>query len=201
VRKLKDADILKVIEPWLSSTAIPDDFPFPVLFDVSFSKDVSVDLLNLTSKLSVISSSVRIHNHANWYTSIEKICLGLFGFSMLLLILMLMTVCSTTIFITKKTLQVHKDVVKNLQLIGAKNSYISSQFRWYYFGLGLKGALLSMFLSGASICSITYFMKAELLSYVNLQYALVCIAVPFLVVLLVMITSRSSVAYFLSREG
>ncbi|GHT94928.1 hypothetical protein FACS1894122_12020 [Alphaproteobacteria bacterium] len=34
IRKLQESDILKIIEPWLSGTSIPDDFPFPTIFDV-----------------------------------------------------------------------------------------------------------------------------------------------------------------------
>ena len=200
IRQLKDSDVLRIVEPWLSSTAIPDDFPFPILFDVGINKNVSVDLLGLTSRLAKISSGVRIHDHSKWYTPIENISLSLFGFAMLLLILMLLTVCSTTIFITKKTLQVHRDVVKNLQLIGAKDSYISAQFKRYYFDLGLKGALLSVLLSLLSIAGITYIANAEPFSFMNMQYSAVSVIVPMLVVLLIMLTSRSTVIYFLKRE-
>ena len=86
IRQLKDSDVLRIVEPWLSSTAIPDDFPFPILFDVGINKNVSVDLLGLTSRLAKISSGVRIHDHSKWYTPIENISLSLFGFAMLLLI-------------------------------------------------------------------------------------------------------------------
>lgn len=200
VRKLKDADILKILEPWLNSTAIPDDFPFPVLFDVEVDRNIDVDLLDLTSKLTKISQGVRIHNHANWYASIAKISKGLFGFSVLLSALILLTVCSTIIFIIKKTLNNHRDVVKILQLIGARDKYIASQFKRYYFSVGMKGTWISLALCILTIFGITYLVGANWINWNNIQYLGISFTVPIIVIAIVMITSQSTVLYFLRNE-
>ncbi|MBO6056030.1 MAG: hypothetical protein J6P84_03555 [Alphaproteobacteria bacterium] len=200
VRKLKEADILKILEPWLNSTAIPDDFPFPVLFDVEVDRRVDVDLLGLSSKLMKISQGVRIHNHANWYASIAKISKGLFGFSVLLAALILLTVCSTIIFIIKKTLSNHRDVVKILQLIGARNKYIATQFKRYYFSISLKGAWISLILSIMTILGITYLVGANWINLDNIKYLGVSILVSVIVIAVVMITSQNTVLYFLKNE-
>lgn len=200
VKKLKDSDILKILEPWLDSTAIPDDFPFPSLFDVETDSKINIDLLDLTSKLSKISQGVRIHNHANWYTSIAKISRGLFGFSVLLAALILLTVCATIIFITKKTLSIHKDVVKILQLIGAQDKYIASQFKRYYFSVGLKGSLISIILSMFTIIGITYILGGNWINLNNIRYLGISFCVPILVIIIIMLTSKSTVLYFLKNE-
>ena len=200
VRKLKDADILKILEPWLDSTAIPDDFPFPVLFDVEVDRNVNVDLLDLTSKLTKISQGVRIHNHANWYVSIAKISKGLFGFSVLLSVLILLTVCSTIIFIIKKTLSNHRDVVKILQLIGARNKYIASQFKRYYFSISLKGTWISLVLSMMTIFGITYLVGANWINWNNIRYLGISLIVPIIVIIVIMVTSQNTVLYFLKNE-
>lgn len=200
VRKLKESDILKIIEPWLDSTAVPDDFPFPVLFDVELDRGAQVDLLDLTSKLSKVSQGVRIHNHANWYTSIEKISKGLFGFSVLLSVLILLTVCSTVIYIVKKALSNHKDVVKILQLIGARDKYIADQFKKYYFSVSFKGSWISWILSMITIFGITYLIGAPWINLDNIRYLGISFFVPILIIMVVMITSQSTVLYFLKNE-
>ncbi len=200
VRKLKDSDILKILEPWLDSTAIPDDFPFPVLFDVEVDRKTNVDLLDLTSKLTKIYQGVRIHNHANWYVSISKISKGLFGFSVLLSALILLTVCSTIIYIVKKALSSHKDVVKILQMIGARDKYIASQFKRYYLSVSLKGSLVSFILSLMTILGITYLVGANWINLDNVRYLGISLFVPIIVIVLVMITSQSTVLYFLRNE-
>lgn len=200
VRKLKDSDILKIIEPWLVGTAIPDDFPFPVLFDVEIDREANVNLLDLTSKLTKVSQGVRIHNHANWYSSIRKISRGLFGFSILLSILILTTVCSTIIFIIKKTLSNYRDVVKILQLIGAQDKYIASQFKRYYFSISLKGTILSLILSILTITGITYIADANWISLENIKFLGISLFVPIIVMIVIMLTSQNTVLYFLRNE-
>ncbi len=200
VSKIKEADLLKILEPWLYGTAIPDDFPFPTLFDVDIDKNVTIDLLNLTAKLSKISSDVRIHDHSNWYNPISKFSKGLCGFSILLSFLILMTVCSTIILITKKTLKEHHDIVKILQLIGANDKYISSQFMNYYLSLSMKGVIISIILSLFTILGITYITDNDWLSIINIQYSVISIIVPTMIVFVIMLTSKSTVGYFLKNE-
>lgn len=200
IRKIKEADILKILEPYLSGTAVPDDFPFPTLFDVNMEKDSSVNLLDLTAKLSKISQNVRIHEHSRWYEPIAQLSLGLFGFSMLLAILILMTVCATIIFITRKTLREHHEVVKILQLIGAKDKYISSQFRRYYFSLSIKGTLLSILLSISTIFGITYLINGDLLSLTNIKYMIASVITPIIVICITMLTSQITVVRLLKSE-
>lgn len=200
VRKLKEADILKILEPWLGSTAVPDDFPFPSLFDVETDRTTNIDLLSLTAGLSKISQGVRIHNHANWYAPIAKISQGLFGFSILLAILILFTVCVTMVFITKKALGLHRDVVKILQLIGAKDEYIASQFKKYYLSIGLKGTAISIFFSAVTIFSLTYFSGRNWINLDNIKYLLVSLLIPLVATMIIMITSKTTVLYYLKNE-
>lgn len=199
VKKLQEAEILKILEPWLSSTSIPDDFPFPTIFDVESNKDVKIDLLLLTEKLSRISSGVKIHDHSNWYAPIVKVSDSLFFFAILLSVLIGCTVCVTVIFITKHTLKSHEDIVRILQLIGANNSYIASQFKRYYFSIGLKASLLSIILSLFTVAKLFY-ISSSLSPNVLIEYGSILVSVPFVAIIIVMITSHNSVMYFLSKD-
>ncbi|MDR0677737.1 MAG: hypothetical protein LBF57_03655 [Holosporaceae bacterium] len=197
-RRLREADILKVIEPWLNGTAIPDDFPFPVIFDAEAQRDVSIDLLSLSEKLSKISRGVRIHNHATWYGAIEKISNGLFSFAIILSILIFVTVCSTIIFITGKMLNVHHNIVKILQLIGANSTYIASQFRKYYFFMGCKSSLISIGCSLLTMVGIISISNPDVWSVV--KYILITIVVPLVTTALIMATSKNTVLFFLKSD-
>jgi cell division transport system permease protein len=188
------------LEPWLNSTAIPDDFPFPTIFDVETEKDAKVDLLLLTDKLSKISKGVRIHDHANWYAPIVKISNGLFGFAIILSVLIFATVCATVIFITRKTLGVHLNTVKILQLIGANSSYIASQFKRYYFAVGCKSSMISICCSLCTIMGVLFISSSEIFSMDTVKYILVAVVVPLLTTLLVMTTSKNSVLFFLKND-
>lgn len=199
VKKLHESDMLNILEPWLKNASIPDDFPFPTIFDVESEKDARIDLLSLTEKLLKISSGVKIHDHSNWYAPILKISNGLFFFSILLSILIFATVCATVIFIIKKTLNSHEDIVKILQLIGASNQYIASQFKRYYFSVGIKSSIMSTILSGLTICGISLVLSSGYDSNL-IKYIIISFIIPILTTIIVMITSKSSVIFFLKNE-
>ncbi len=199
VKKLQETEILKILEPWLNSTSIPDDFPFPTIFDVESDRETKIDLLLLTEKLSKVSPGVKIHDHANWYAPIVKVSDGLFFFAILLSVLIFCTVCATVIFITKHTLKSHEDVVRILQLIGANNSYIASQFKQYYFSIGLKASLLSIILSLLTIIRVFFIYPGVSINSM-IQYAVILLIIPVIATIILMITSRHSVMYFLNED-
>ena len=200
-RKLSEADFLKILEPCLTSAAIPDDFPFPVLFDVETEKGASVDLLQLSEKLAKVSPSVKIHDHSStWYTQISKISNALFFFAILLSILNFLTVCATIIFITKKTLYAHQHVVKILQLIGATNSYIAAQFRDYYFSIGSKASVLSIFFSLMTVAAINHIGHENVLDPSCIKYLGVGLVIPFFTTILIMLTAQKTVVFFLNND-
>jgi cell division transport system permease protein len=201
VRKLRESDILKILEPWLSSTAIPDDFPFPTIFDVETEKGAGIDLLALSDKLSKISQGARVHDHANWYAPIVKISNGLFCFAILLSFLIVATVCVTVIFITKKTLSVHQDVVKILQLIGANNLYIASQFKRYYFATGVQASVISIVFGLLTILGINFVLSVDVMSLGTLKHLLITVSIPVFITVLIMNTSKSTVLFFLNNEN
>jgi cell division transport system permease protein len=200
IKYLKESDILKVLEPWLSGTSIPDDFPFPTIFDVEVEEGVRIDLLQLSEKLSKISQGVKIHDHAKWYAPIMKISNGLFTFAVLLSILIFATVCATIIFITKKTLGMHENVVRILQLIGASNDYIAMQFKQYYFQICCRSSLLSFMLSLLTIMATTYITSSVIFNITSLNYLLISFVVPIISAILVMVTAQKAVLFFLEND-
>lgn len=199
-RQLSEADVLKMLEQWLSGTAIPDDFPFPAIYDVEIDPQANPDLLLLSDQLAKIASAVKIHNHVTWYTPIMKISTGLFAFAALLSILVCSTVCATVVFITRKTLNIHRSIVHILQLIGASNRYIASQFKRYHFMISLKSSLLSIVLANSSIGAIIYVLGGNILSPVVLIYSGVSLIVPILITIIVMLTSHVTVLNFLKND-
>lgn len=198
--QLQDKDILKILSPWMSGTAIPDDFPFPTIYDVETDHSTKIDLLALNNRLAKVSSGIKIHDHADWYAPILKISRGLFGFSLILALFIFLTVCITVIFIAKKTLGVHKDIVRILQLIGARNGYIASQFKKYYFAMGCRASLFAFGVSFVTITILNKLVTNMWLSCDSIKYFVVALLMPIFVTMLVMVTSKNTVLFFLKRD-
>ena len=200
VKKLHETDILKILEPWLNSTAIPDDFPFPIIFDVETDGNVSPNLSALSERLSKISSGVKIHDHANWYAPIVKISNSLLGFAAVLSILTFIAVCATVIFIIKKTLGMHHNTVKILQLIGASNSYIADQFKRYYFTVGCKASVVSILCSAITVGIVFFLFSRDIRSVDVLKYGLIVIVISIIATLLVVVSSKNAALFFLKND-
>lgn len=199
IKLLSESEILKILEPWLSGTSIPDDFPLPTIFDVESKNGAKIDLLLLTEKLSKVSSGVKIYDHANWYTPILQISNALFFFAILLSIWIFVTVSSTVIFITKQTLNAHENIVKILQLIGATNTYIASQFKKYYFSVCCQSSFLSIFLGALTLIAVIFVFGGKL-DLTTIKYAVILFVMPIITTMIVMITSKKSVIFFLKND-
>jgi len=199
-QQLQDSDILKILEPWLKGTAIPDDFPFPTIFDVETDRSVQINLLDLNARLSKITSGIKIHDHADWYAPILNISRGLFGFSIILAFFIFITVCITVVFITKKTLSVHKDIVRILQLIGARNGYIASQFKKYYFSIGCKSSIYAFICGGLTIAGLNWLVSGSVFSIDSIKYYAIALGITIFITMLIMFTSKNTVLFFLNKD-
>lgn len=200
VKKLDEQNILDVVKPWLKDTPIPDDFPLPTLFDVEAQKNANVNLLDLSKKLERISPNVQVYEHSDFYKPILQISKSLFSFAILLSLLIFSTVCVTVVFITKKTLNVHEGIVNILQLIGANNQYIASQFRRYYLILGCKGGVLSLIFSTLTLIAFYYLCNLAGSNFHFCYYLLIALFVAIISVFLIMITANRTVLYFLKKD-
>ncbi|MDR1335027.1 MAG: hypothetical protein LBJ19_02000 [Holosporaceae bacterium] len=200
IKQLKESDILRVLEPWLSGTSIPDDFPFPTIFDVEVDENVRIDLLQLSEKLAKISQGVKIHDHAKWYIPIMKISNGLSTFAILLSILIFVTVCATIVLITEKILGAHENIVRILQLIGANDNYIAMQFKQYYLQICRKSFLLSFVFCLLTIMATTYVTSSVIFNISSINYLLIAVIVHVVSVGLIMITSQKTVLFFLNND-
>ena len=201
VKRLQDEDMLKILEPWLNVTAIPDDFPFPIILDVQTNEKCKIDLLGLTEKISRVTSNVRIHDHANWYAALERVSNGLFLFAFLLTGFVLFTVCAVVIFITRKNLMVHKNVIKILQMVGARNNYIAAQFKNYYFSIGCKASIITFVLGLLIIFMVNVVSGTSWYSMLCLAYICALLLVPFAMTFIVMFTTRRAVLFFLDNDN
>lgn len=200
IKQLKETEILKILDPWLSGTSIPDDFPFPTIFDVETDDKVIPDLLSLSDKLGKISQGAKIHDHSHWYSPVLKVSVGLFAFSALLSVLIFLTVCATIMFITKQTLKVHESIVGILQLIGAHNKYIATQFRKYYFMIGCIASVIAFVLGVITIVCINYASSSQAFGMHLVKYIAIAATVPVVTIILMMITAQKSVMFFLHKD-
>lgn len=140
-RALEDAEVRKLIEPWLGS-AMPADLPLPVLIDMKIKPEA--DIAALTKDIRKIAPAATIDTHDDTLKDVSTLVntARIFVF-MLSGVIMLLAVVAISGIVRAK-LAIHHPEVETLHMIGAHDEYIARQFRHYTLKGTLKGAIVGV---------------------------------------------------------
>ena len=199
--RITDQDVAAMLEPWLGAQRFSLDLPMPVLIDATVRHGEIVDLSELSLRLERVAPGAVIDNHAVWLRSLVNLVDVAVTVSFIIMTIILTVVMTTVIVTTRTGLEVHREIIELLHLIGAQDSYIVHQFQFHTFRLSGLGAA-SGFLAGAGV--ILFFQEYgstfsdNLLPELTLDWlhwaglALLPIAAVLLVCLTVGLTVRRS---------
>lgn len=140
-RALEDAEVRKLIEPWLGS-AMPADLPLPVLIDMKITPDA--DLAALKKDILKIAPTATVDTHDDTLQDVSTLVNTARIFVMMLSgVIMLLAVVAISGIVRAK-LAIHHPEVETLHMIGAHDEYIARQFRHHTLKGTLKGAIVGV---------------------------------------------------------
>lgn len=141
-RRLTDAEIRSLIEPWMGDNAALDNLPLPALIDVKLNEDA--DIAKLQSSVRVIEPAAVFNTHTDTLDDVKALVKTAILFVFLLTgVIMLLAVVAISGIVRAKLL-IHQPEVETLHLIGASDEYIASQFRQHTLKGTLKGAVIGL---------------------------------------------------------
>jgi cell division transport system permease protein len=136
-RLLSNAEILKLVEPWLGSR-VPEDIALPALVDLTLTPGGDVQKLQ-RDILSVVPEAV-VDGHAEILGDVRT----LVGTARLFVVLLTGVIVALAVLsiagVVRAKFSIHGQEVETLHLIGASDEYIARQFRHYTLKGALKGA-------------------------------------------------------------
>ncbi|MEM6781569.1 MAG: permease, partial [Pseudomonadota bacterium] len=115
---MDEADIQKLVAPWLGEDTNLTDIPLPGLISVSFQAGMSADMNALKQELESINPLIRIDTHQSWLNDVLRFAGALQFGSVLLLSIIGVITFSAVAGAVKSRIAVHKDEVELLHLIG-----------------------------------------------------------------------------------
>lgn len=140
-RALEDAEVRKLIEPWLGS-AMPADLPLPVLIDMKITPDA--DLAALKKDILKIAPTATVDTHDDTLQDVSTLVNTARIFVMMLSgVIMLLAIVAISGIVRAK-LAIHHPEVETLHMIGAHDEYIARQFRHHTLKGTLKGAIVGV---------------------------------------------------------
>ena len=203
-RRIPDAEIAAMLEPWLGKQVLGLDLPMPELIDAVVASDAGIDLSALSTRLAEVAPGALVDDHAVWLRRLTDFAGVAETVSFAVMIVILISAVATVVFTTRTGLAIHSDVVEVLHLIGAQDWYVARQFQVHTLRLATIGAVAG-FAFGAGVVFLAQTYGGRLsggllldLALGPLQWALLFV-LPVVAILLVVVTVGITVMRVLGK--
>ena len=201
---IDDAQLLRLLEPWLGHYVEVGDLPLPQLIDVALKAKTDLDLRALSNRIAAQVPGTSIDDHEIWLERLVRLIEMIEGVAAAVLIFVGLATVGTVVFTTRTGLAIHKEAIEVLHLIGAQDSYIARQFAGRAMALGLRGGIMGLALAIPTVLGVGYLaqpMEGALVPQLGLEPAhWVTLAVlPVAAAVIAMLTARLTVMRTLGR--
>ncbi len=137
-----DADLMRLLEPWLGKNIALDELPAPRLVVVRIEDGKTPDFNALATRLARDVPGASLDDHRAWLDKLRITGNALSGFGLAILVLVLFATALSVLFATRSAVSGNRDVVEVLHVVGARDGYIARAFGRRFLGLGLRGGLI-----------------------------------------------------------
>lgn len=155
-RPLGEAQLVGLLEPWLGSSDLVRDLPLPRLIDVEVAEGARPDLAALAQELRETVPGATLDDHQVWLAGIIDLAEGFSILGMVVVGLVAGALAATVIHATRLGLEVHRDQIEVLHLIGAHDRYIAQQFAARMVGWTLEGGLIGLVLAMPTLMLVAW---------------------------------------------
>lgn len=128
VTVLSDGELRALLEPWLGNNVDIELLPIPKLLDVKINNAQNFDFKELARRLSEISPQASINDHNLWLSRLLKFINSLKMLAVTVLIMVAAAVMAAIIYAVKTGLNVHREIISILHIMGATDEYIAMNY-------------------------------------------------------------------------
>lgn len=136
---VSDEDMSRLLAPWLGQGALPQDLPVPVLIDVALKGQG--DLEPLREGLKAVAGAT-LDDHGTWLRDVRRLATFSVAAAYGMVLLIAGAAALILVLLVRAGLNMHRDVVELLHLVGATDAFIATQFQRHMLLIASKGALL-----------------------------------------------------------
>jgi cell division transport system permease protein len=156
-RLLDQAEVKRLLSPWLGAQADQLGVTLPDLVAVSLQPGVRPNLSELAERLQAASPGAAIDDHADFNAGAMSFLKTIEVLAVSLLALVLVATAGVVAFVARAGLSIHRRIVEIVHLVGAHDSYIARQFQAQAFRYGFMGAFIGTLLAAATLLSAGVF--------------------------------------------
>lgn len=204
VRIVPDAEARALLIPWLGEGVLESGLPIPSLIDVEIDAGSRIDSVLLQARLAEIAPNVAVDDHRAWLSALIDLARTAEILAFAILALIASAAVVAVIFTTQSGLAVHAAIIELLHQMGARDSYIASQFQLQALMLSLRGGVAG---GAAAVIVLLFFgwigrgIDAAFLPSLSLSLLdwIFLLLVPAGAVTIAMLTARVTVLRALAR--
>lgn len=143
-KALPDAEVQRLLEPWLGKGVTLSDLPVPRLIDVEIQRGATLDFKALSDDLARQVPGAVLDDHRNWNDRLMRFAGRLSGMGVAVLVLVTVAAIAIVVFATRAGLRTNKETVEVLHLVGARAGFIASEFERDFLWLALRAGFLGI---------------------------------------------------------
>ena len=204
VRRVPDAQLADMLEPWLGTGGMEADLPLPSMVDVDLTPEAHQRVGTIRSLVVNAAPAARVDDNAQWLAPLARLVAALKWLSAGLVLLMVGATAATVVLAARAALDTHRSTIEVLHLMGATDVQVARLFQRRIaldalFGslVGLVAALAVLLLIGRRVSAL----GSELLGSADLPASSVAVllALPVAGVVLAMLVARLTILRALGR--
>ena len=204
VKRVEEAEMARLLEPWLGAGGMEADLPVPVMIDADLTPQAYQNLDVIRSAVAEVAPSARVDDNAQWLAPLAKLIQALKWLAGGLVLLMVGATAATVVLAARAALDTHRGTIEVLHLMGATDVQVARLFQRRIaldalFGgaLGLSAASLVLVIIGNRVGAL----GSELLGSAGLPAAswAILVALPVAGVFLAMLVARATILRALGR--
>ena len=154
IHALDDAEITKLVEPWLGTDLAKTDIPIPGIVAIETSTSDSQTLQTIHNKISAITPAARMDTHEEWLSDLLRFTGAMKLVAMILAIVIAVTTVTAVSGAVRSRMALHRAEVELLHLMGASDKYITRQFQRHSMILALRGGIAGAVFGGITLMLI-----------------------------------------------
>lgn len=147
---------LKLVEPWIGKSEVLKSFAIPRLIAVETYRDNPPEISTLKKVMEAKYPGAILDDHGLWRAEIRRLTrlLELAGIGMLLL--MACATAAVIIAAATSALASNKEIVSVLNLVGAEEKFIASQFERHFLMVGVKAGVVGAAMAALVFIALPY---------------------------------------------
>ncbi len=161
VQRLGDAEMQKLLRPWIGNAGLDHDLPLPAMIDVELDADGRARFDQIAHAVAAAAPHARLDNHASWLAPLVGLIRSLGLLASGIVALMVGATAAAVVLAARSALNTHRQTIDVMHMMGATDVQVARLFQRRLaldalFGatLGLVSAVAVILLIGRRITEI-----------------------------------------------